>query len=151
VEDAVRAVRAIKNMPEAFDHAFGRRGVGVTAERLGEALASYLRSVRPPESPYRALLEGEDRALEDHEWRGRAIFAGPGRCDACHAGEAFSDGLFHAAFTSASFRAQRQREGSRERISQLMALAAQQPEKKRRPPSDPLLPRPLPDVGKALV
>lgn len=127
VGEAVAALKASPGMKDSFDRAFGQRGTGVTADRLGKALGAYLRSLRPPDSPYRKFLAGEQAALKDEELRGLTIFNGPGRCASCHAGPGLTDGMFHDVMTPASYRAQRQREGRTRIAADLGEFKSKQP------------------------
>lgn len=90
----IQRLRAEKGMNRRFDATFFGTG-GVTKERLGQALAAYVRSITPPRSPYRAWLEGDVEALSPEERAGLDVFRHNGRCAECHSGNAMSDGLMH--------------------------------------------------------
>lgn len=96
VEEAVKALRALTGMNKRFDEAFGKRGRGVTGDRLGKALAAYLRDVQLPDTPYQRFLKGDHKALDEAQMRGLALFEGPAQCTQCHSGPRLSDGLLHA-------------------------------------------------------
>ena len=95
-EDAIRRLAAEPGRAAAFDRAFGGSG-GVSKERVARALAAFVASAAPPETPYGAFLEGRREALRPEERRGLEVFRGAGRCDRCHSGPGLTDGLMHVA------------------------------------------------------
>ena len=90
----------VRQLPEyrgLFEVAFGGP---VTSERIGQALASYQRTLVSGNSRFdRWRYGGETAALDAREQRGFGIFTGKGRCAACHrVGESsalFTDHRFH--------------------------------------------------------
>jgi cytochrome c peroxidase len=90
----------VRQLPEyrgLFEAAFGGR---VTAERIGQAIASYQRTLVSGNSRFdRWRYGGDTAALDAQAQRGFRIFTGKGRCAACHSiGERsalFTDHQFH--------------------------------------------------------
>jgi len=93
-------VEKVRQLPEykgMFEAAFNGP---VTAERLGQALASYERTLISGNSRFdRWYFGGEKNALNAMEQRGFQVFMGKGRCVTCHSmGEKsalFTDHKFH--------------------------------------------------------
>ncbi|GAA5186027.1 cytochrome c peroxidase [Ferrimonas gelatinilytica] len=56
----------------------------VTAQRLGQALAAYQRSLVAMDSPWQRWLSGEVEALSDEARQGLVLFGGKAGCYACH-------------------------------------------------------------------
>jgi cytochrome c peroxidase len=94
---ATEKVRQLSEYAGLFEAAFGGP---VTAERIGQAIASYERTLVSGNSRFDRWHYGGDRtALDAQEQRGFDIFKGKGRCAACHlVGEQaalFTDHKFH--------------------------------------------------------
>ncbi|MFH1818020.1 MAG: cytochrome c peroxidase [Pseudomonadota bacterium] len=93
-------VEKVRQLPEykgMFEAAFNGP---VTAERIGQAIASYERTLVSGNSRFdRWYYGGEKNALNATEQRGFQVFMGKGRCAACHSvGEKsalFTDHKFH--------------------------------------------------------
>ncbi len=93
-------VEKVRQLPEykgQFEAAFGGP---VTAERIGQALASYERTLLSANSRFDRWYYGGDKtALNAQEQRGFGVFMGKGRCSTCHlVGEKsalFTDHKFH--------------------------------------------------------
>lgn len=76
-------VRSLRDYDGMFERAFG--GKGVSAERLGAALATYERTLVAAGSPFdRWRYGGDASAIGGLERRGFEVFAGRGRCATCH-------------------------------------------------------------------
>lgn len=93
----VDKVRELPGYEEQFHQAF-REGVNVAT--LGKALASYERTLLSGNSPFdRWYFAGEADAVSDEVKAGFEVFAGKGKCFACHTvGEEaalFTDHQFH--------------------------------------------------------
>jgi cytochrome c peroxidase len=69
--------------------------VGLSAEDLSRALASYVRSILSGNSPYDRYVAGERRAMTADQQAGLQIFRGKGNCTACHVGPNFTDERLH--------------------------------------------------------
>lgn len=108
VKDAMKRLNQAKGMKQSFSKAFGKGILGITPERIGEALAAYLATIQAPSSPYRDHLNGQQGVLTAIEKRGMEVFKGSGNCASCHSGEGLSDGLLHSAFMPGSKRDQAQ-------------------------------------------
>ncbi|MFT7617374.1 MAG: cytochrome c peroxidase [Planctomycetota bacterium] len=104
VADAVERLSKTRGMRASFAKAYGPGILGITPKRIGDALATYLRTVEAPSSPYRDLLEGNQPEMTAIEKRGLELFNGSGKCASCHSGKGLSDGLLHPAFLPGSKR-----------------------------------------------
>jgi cytochrome c peroxidase len=94
----VERVRAAPDYAGLFESAFP--GVGLRMETLGQAIASYERTLVSGDSPFdRWHYGGDASAVDASVARGFRLFTGKARCSACHTvGEQdalFSDGTFH--------------------------------------------------------
>lgn len=88
---------------EAFEAAFGS-GVPaealVTEQNIAAAIATYERSMRFVDSPWKAYVEGDDEAIGQPAKRGALAFLadveeGGAGCAVCHSGDFFTDESFH--------------------------------------------------------
>jgi len=104
LDGLVERLEADPETRRGFEEAFPEEGV--SAETLGKALATYLRTLlrgevvgspsegRGPEDPAAgASLPAE--ALSEEARRGRALFLGQARCAVCHAGPNLTQEEFH--------------------------------------------------------
>ncbi len=96
--DVLEKIRKMPDYAGRFEAAFG--GAGPSEHTVGVALASYQRTLVSGNSRFdRWRYGGDAKALDKAEQAGFAVFAGKGRCIACHAmGEKdalLSDGKFH--------------------------------------------------------
>jgi cytochrome c peroxidase len=79
----IERIRSLDEYDGLFEAAFG--GNGVSAERIGAAIASYERTLVAGDSRFdRWRYGGDDTALSETERRGFELFVGKGRCAACH-------------------------------------------------------------------
>jgi cytochrome c peroxidase len=69
--------------------------VGLPAEDISRALATYVRSILSGDSRYDRFISGDRIALVPQEQQGLQIFRGKANCTACHVGPNFSDERFH--------------------------------------------------------
>ena len=93
----VERVRSIPGYDRMFADAFGGPA---TAQRTGDAIATYLRSLLAADSPFdRWYFGGDEDAVSAAARRGFGLFTGRAGCSACHlVGETdalFRDGAFH--------------------------------------------------------
>jgi cytochrome c peroxidase len=93
----VDKVRKLPEYEEQFRQAFGE---GVSVATLGKALASYERTLLSANSPFDRWCFGSDAgAVSDEVKAGFEIFAGKGKCFACHTvgkdAALFTDQEFH--------------------------------------------------------
>jgi cytochrome c peroxidase len=65
-------------------------GTGVTQEQL-DALAAFVKSIKPPESPYDLFVAGDPTALSVEAVMGMDIFFGRGTCATCHTPPLFTN------------------------------------------------------------
>jgi cytochrome c peroxidase len=92
----IETLRDAADYSGLFEAAFGR---GPGLETIGQALASYERSLVSARSPFDRWYFGKDeQALDEAAQRGFVLFLGNG-CDRCHTVDGdhalFSDGSFH--------------------------------------------------------
>ena len=80
-----------RSYAELFEEAFGTPGI--TAPRVGMAIASYERTQLANQAPFDDFLAGGD-VLTPQELMGRGVFLSSS-CDRCHSVEIMSDHLFH--------------------------------------------------------
>jgi hypothetical protein len=84
---------------EGFRLAFGDSAI--TPERVGDAIESYVLSLRSTENALDRHLAGKEGALSPSQERGLALFSGKASCAQCHSLEvkdgraALTDGSFH--------------------------------------------------------
>jgi cytochrome c peroxidase len=95
VGEAIERLRTEPQIVERFQEVF--QEAGITSERLGTALAAYVRTLEPKKTPGLAALAGDVVVLDEPAARGLALFKGEGRCDACHSGPSLTDGKLHLA------------------------------------------------------
>jgi len=98
VSEVTAKIRRMPDYAGKFEAAFG--GAVADERTVGAALAAYQRTLLAGDSRFDRWRYGNDKAaLTRSEQAGFAVFAGKGRCIACHAaGEQhalFSDGGFH--------------------------------------------------------
>ncbi|HKP96871.1 MAG TPA: cytochrome c peroxidase [Fibrobacteria bacterium] len=60
------------------------RDMPVTPLRVRRALAVYIRSLSPLDSPWDRYMRGDDKALDAEARRGFNVFAGKAKCATCH-------------------------------------------------------------------
>jgi cytochrome c peroxidase len=76
----------------AFQAAFA---APASADRLVQALATFVRGARSGDSPFDRFIAGDASALAPAARRGSEIFNGRARCSRCHAGPVFTDDELH--------------------------------------------------------
>ncbi len=67
----------------------------ISATRVGEALAAYIRTLLVGDAPIDRYTAGDIASLSPSAVRGRALFLGRAGCGDCHAGPNFTDERFH--------------------------------------------------------
>jgi cytochrome c peroxidase len=90
--DVVRRLEADATYASQFRTAFG---VGVSADNLAKALASFERVLLTGNSRVDRFRTGEVTALSEGERHGLWLFESRGRCWRCHSGPNFTDEDFH--------------------------------------------------------
>lgn len=78
---------------KAFAAAFG--DPEPTMERVGMAIATFVRTIVGGRSDFDPFVNGKHDALSDEALRGLDLFRGRARCIQCHNGPLLSDNLFH--------------------------------------------------------
>jgi cytochrome c peroxidase len=91
LEEAIARLTADEYYRAAFQTVFERP---VSAEDLGRALASYVRSIRSGDAPYDRFIDGETDALSPEQQLGLRVFRTKGRCAFCHREPTFTDEQF---------------------------------------------------------
>src|SRR5262245_12464930 len=94
LDDAARRFAGDAGYALAFAAAFGD-DPGVSARNIARALAVYERTLVSPPTRFDAWIAGKADALTEAEVNGFRVFAGNGRCIACHSGFAFTDYNFY--------------------------------------------------------
>ncbi|CAJ9345952.1 cytochrome c peroxidase [Burkholderia pseudomallei] len=83
----------------AFAQAFPKHGDAFTPDDVGVALATYIRSLTPPESAFDRYTRGNRAALNPRAQLGLALFQGKAGCAECHrlegASPTFTDHAYH--------------------------------------------------------
>ncbi len=110
-------IRALPDYQGLFERAFGGRGVGM--ESLGQALASYQRTLISAASPFDRWHFGKQPdALGESAKRGYALFTGKAGCATCHRIESshalFTDQQLHN--TGTGYRRSMRREPEKQRV-----------------------------------
>lgn len=118
IDRVVSKLQKHSGVKARFDRAFGGSG-GVTRKRLGSVLASFVRTLEAPESPYRRYLAGEQAALTKTELGGLKIYQGKG-CGDCHSGPGLSDGSMHVVDPPGGFRIKSRERAAGERHVELL-------------------------------
>jgi cytochrome c peroxidase len=67
----------------------------VTQTNVLKALATYVRSLVSPPTPFDAWIDGDSQVLSPAQQRGFRLFTGKGACVLCHVGWRFTDDKFH--------------------------------------------------------
>jgi len=95
LEGMVANVMGLKGYGPLFQAAFG--SPEITAERVGQAIATYERTVISGNAPFDRYMAGDKKAMSESAVRGMAIFndAKRGNCVTCHAGFNFTDESYH--------------------------------------------------------
>jgi len=88
----VQKLNGIAEYRRQFQAVFGGEA---TAQRLGQALAAYERTIVSGDTPFDRYLKGEKQALSRAAVRGMQLFYGQARCVLCHKGPNFTDDDFH--------------------------------------------------------
>ncbi|MAG56618.1 MAG: hypothetical protein CMJ83_10045 [Planctomycetes bacterium] len=140
VKEVVRTLKVVPGLRQRFDDAFGKKGVGISPDRIGKAIACFLRAVEVPDTNFRRFVEGDESALSESELRGLALFKGPGSCTECHSGPYLSDGRIHQVAPLDGFRARQAQAKARKRLMELQAKAEEERKQKRRSKHNPLTP-----------
>jgi cytochrome c peroxidase len=95
LQGMIGSLSGIKGYAPMFKAAFGSDEI--SAERVGQAIATYERTVLSGDAPYDRYQAGDAKAMSPSAVRGLAIFndAKRGNCVTCHAGFNFTDESYH--------------------------------------------------------
>ncbi|MCH8504608.1 MAG: hypothetical protein LAT50_09815 [Ectothiorhodospiraceae bacterium] len=93
LEETLERLAAIPGYRQRFLHVFGSENI--TGDRLGMAIATFVRPINSRTSRFDRFLNGEHHALDDAQLRGLHLFRTRGRCMNCHHGPLLTDGDFH--------------------------------------------------------
>lgn len=93
-------VRSDPDYAAAFQRVYGKAGEQITMTEIGQAIASFERTLIAGNSPFdRYHYGGDPRALNDQERRGFDLYLNKARCVSCHVIEQdqalFTDNAFH--------------------------------------------------------
>lgn len=92
----IAGIEGLSDYDGLFERAFGG---GPTTDRIGQAIASWERTVLAADSPFdRWRFGGDEAAMNDEAKSGFELFTGKGRCVTCH-----HIAAKHAIFTDDSF------------------------------------------------
>ncbi|MFN0084418.1 MAG: cytochrome-c peroxidase [Blastocatellia bacterium] len=80
-EEVVARLRGIPEYPEEFRRVFGR---AISIALVGQALATFERTLIAGDSPFDRFMAGDPAAMRDAAKRGFALFRGKARCSRCH-------------------------------------------------------------------
>jgi cytochrome c peroxidase len=83
--DSAAVVNKIKDLPEypaKFQSAFG--APEITIERVGQAIASFERTLISLQAPIDRFLAGDKQAIPEPAQRGWELYNGKARCSTCH-------------------------------------------------------------------
>lgn len=94
-EVIVARLREDADMVKKFREAFPDTTPTVTQHTIALALASFVRTLAPPQTRFDAWTSGDDDALSQQEKRGFRLFVGQAGCVSCHRGWRFTDDGFH--------------------------------------------------------
>lgn len=93
LDELERRIRA-SEYADDFRNVFGR---DANTTDISFALAAFERTLLAGHSRYDRFVAGNRDALSPQERAGAELFFGKARCNACHSGPSYSDGLFHVA------------------------------------------------------
>lgn len=89
LDDLMARLATIPEYKPMFDAAFP--GEGMKPKTLGQAIATYERTVVSERAPFDAWIEGNEKAISEEAKRGFAVFNGKAQCAACHEGWNFTN------------------------------------------------------------
>jgi cytochrome c peroxidase len=93
----VAKLRTLADYPPLFEAAFGTKEIAI--ERVGQAVASFERTLLSLDAPIDRFLAGDAAAIPASAQRGWELYNGKARCNTCHGRidvlPLFTDDLFH--------------------------------------------------------
>jgi cytochrome c peroxidase len=93
LDQLVGRISGVPGYQQLFEEAFPGRGI--TPETIGEAIATFERTVVASRAPFDDWIEGDESAISEEAKRGFVVFNTKGNCAACHSGWNFTDDSFH--------------------------------------------------------
>jgi cytochrome c peroxidase len=90
--EVVRRLQASDGYRDRFHAAFGSEEI--TIDRVGQAIATFERTILSGNSPFDRFQAGDRQALSPPQQRGMQLFSGKAQCLSCHSGFNFTDGQF---------------------------------------------------------
>jgi cytochrome c peroxidase len=101
MNDVVRRLQGIPEYLDAFAQAFpedtstGKADEMITSTRIGQAVASFERTILSGNSPFDRFSNGDQTAIDESAKRGYRLFFGRALCSQCHLSFNFTDELYH--------------------------------------------------------
>jgi len=92
-DNVVAKLRAVTGYRKLFAEAFGTEEF--TIDHIGQAIATFERTVLSGNSPYDRYEAGDQQALSPAAVRGRDVFFNKAKCDQCHFGINLTDGAYY--------------------------------------------------------
>jgi cytochrome c peroxidase len=86
-------LRSSEEYKALFEKAYP--GMGINADTLSKAIASFERTVISNNSPFDQWVKGDKKAMNARQVNGFKLFVGKAKCAACHSGPNFTDNGFH--------------------------------------------------------
>lgn len=91
--DMQAAIQSSPTYPALYAAAFG--DAAIDAPRTAMAIATYLRTLLPDQTPVDRFQQGDSTALTPQQQAGLGLFNGKASCFICHRANDFSDQIFH--------------------------------------------------------
>ena len=91
--EVVNRLKAVPAYHKMFNEAYGENSI--TKENIGNAIASFERTIISKNSAFDKYLAGDEHAMSEEAVRGMQLFVGKANCIACHSGPNFTDQSFH--------------------------------------------------------
>lgn len=92
LDELVARLNADPGYVRDFRKVFGDE---ISSNRVAQALATFIRTLRSGNSPFDRFQNGEPAALSTEARHGLRLFRGKANCAACHPGPNLTDELFH--------------------------------------------------------
>lgn len=93
LEAALAHVHAQPQYQPLIQTAYGTQTIGV--DEMVAAIASFVRTIRPPKTLADQVMAGDTRVLTDQQLLGLHLFRTKARCMNCHSGPLLTDNEFH--------------------------------------------------------
>jgi len=103
IKTTLALLNSDKKYRRAFKNAFAKKQKEpVSEQEIYKAIASYIRTLNPYNSPFDQYMAGNQRSLTDHEKSGFNLFMGKAQCGTCHFAPLFN-GLVPPFYTLTEF------------------------------------------------